>query len=114
MTYDDEQPSEADLLRDYEERLVDGVATSRPTCGTCLHWRPYYRVMRKIIDDDGAISGEGSGQCTAMPPSVPPPDIKPREPGFTVFWDFPDTASGQSCGVWQIREWDGSRTRLKQ
>lgn len=112
MAPKDERPAEVDLLRDYEERLASDVATSRPTCSSCLHWRPYYGAMRKIIGDDGVVSDDGSGQCTALPPSVPPPDINPGEPGFAVFWDFPDTASGQSCGMWQIREWDGNRTRL--
>ena len=98
--------------RDYEVQLADDVAWNMPICGTCLHWRPYYRVMGKIISDIGAIETEGSGQCTALPPSVPPPDIEPGEPGFSVEWGFPDTLSGQGCGMWKIRELNGNRTRL--
>lgn len=112
MMYGDEQPSEVDLLREYEQNLVNDVKHSRPTCGTCLHWWPGYRVMQKMINDDGTFHGGASGECRALPPSVPS-NTKPGEPGFTVFPGFPETASDQGCGMWQLRQWNGNKTRLK-
>ncbi len=97
-----------EILIHHEERLVTDVEIDRGRCGTCLHWRPSTGVMRNIIRDNGTIHPEGSGDCVAMPPSVPP------SPGdYDQSWHFPMTLSGQGCGMWRVREHNGKLTRLK-
>ena len=90
-----------------EENLARSVAAFRPTCASCLHWRPFNSVIKKIVHETPnghfTVDGLGSGECWRYPPTM----THDRSEG-----EYPTTSSGQSCGEWAIREWEGQTTKL--
>ncbi len=90
-----------------EENLARTVAAGRPTCASCFHWSPFNSVIKKIIQEtpDGGftVSGLGTGECWRYPP---------RSSDGHSESQFPETSSGQSCGEWAIREFEGQKTKL--
>ena len=90
-----------------EENLARSVRAFRPTCASCFHWSPPPSIMRKIIEetDSGSftLNGLGSGECWRYPPKI----TEDHSEG-----QYPETLSGQSCGEWAVRKWDGQETKL--
>ena len=91
-----------------EENLVRTVASEGPKCVSCIHWNPYGGVLMKMIEEAPrggfTIGGQGIGECRRYPPQMPSEG--------SSFSQFPKTGGAHSCGEWQIREWQGQRTKL--
>ena len=95
-----------DALITDEENLVRNVGYNRRTCASCLHWAPFNGVMMNVIEKTShrtyALGLDGGGKCLRFPPTL-------TEDG----WAQPKTTSGDSCGEWEIREFDGKQTQLR-